>query len=54
MGPPRRSNTREYEDENPIAFAEIAVALVTLIWASKFHSLHTDFTLCVDSNAVYQ
>jgi hypothetical protein len=48
MGPARRSITRQYEYTKRIAYA-----VVTLLWAARYHDEPTTFTSCTDSAVVY-
>jgi hypothetical protein len=52
-GPPPRYLYRDYLDERPIAFAEIAAALVALIHTAKSAHRATTITLATDSTVAY-
>jgi ribonuclease HI len=51
--PPHREHQTFYIDDQPINYAEMAAALVTLIWAAKHHQEPTTFSLHTDSTIVY-
>jgi hypothetical protein len=52
-GPPPRYLYRQYLDHRPIAFAELAAALVVLIHTAKQNHLPTTITIATDSSVVY-
>jgi hypothetical protein len=52
-GPPPRYVYRQYSDARPIAFAEIAAALVALIHTAKHNHLATTITIATDSALAY-
>jgi hypothetical protein len=52
-GPPPRYLYRQYSDVRPIAFAEIAAALVALIHTAKNNHRATTITIATDSAVAY-
>jgi hypothetical protein len=52
-GPPAWSMVRYYEDRRPIAFAEMAAAIVGLHQFQRTLTALTTITLCMDSAVVY-
>jgi hypothetical protein len=50
---PRRELHRAYIDEKPIAYAEMAAALLGLLYTAQDHQQPTTITLLTDSAVVY-
>lgn len=53
LGPPQVSMVRHYDDVRPIAFAEMAAAIIGLLWTFTLLQQPTNITLLTDSMVVY-